>query len=113
MEWLKQLLHEDPFTQQVDQMDPYQLKRLRGMPNFAQNQQMQDYLGPREHQQFMRELVQTNPMAAYGAMAGAPAYTGMKAMGMAPGGTGEAMTSKPSLEELIRALRGYMAGQGR
>ena len=113
MEWLKQLLHEDPFTQQVDKMDPYQLLKLRSMPQFAKDQQMQNYLGPREHQQFMREMSQTDPVAATAALAAAPGYTGMKAMGMAPGGTGASLTSQPSLEELIRALRGYMAGQGK
>ena len=94
----------------ANQSDPYSMMRLRTDPRFARDQSMQDYLGPLEHQQFGRELGQTSPLQGGLATAAAAPYSAGKALGFAPGGTGESLTSRPSLEEVLRMALGY--GQG-
>lgn len=94
----------------ANQSDPYSMMRLRTDPRFARDQSMQDYLGPLEHQQFGRELGQTSPLQGGLATAAAAPYSLGKSLGFSPGGTGEALTSRPSLEEVLRMALGY--GQG-
>jgi len=94
-----------------------EMQRLRENPRFAQNQGMQDYLAPPEHQAFMRGVTGENPMMG-SLLAGAAApYEGAKAMapGMVnrmAGGGGPAMQSNPQLLSLLMALKGYQQGTG-
>jgi len=90
--------------------DPYMIEQLRKKKQFAQNQSMQNFLAPAEHQQFMKDTMQANPMQGLAATMGIPAYTGAKMMGYAPGGTGDAKTSQGSIDEILRALLGARQG---
>jgi len=98
--------------------DPYAMHRMRNDPRFSQNQEMQNYLAPKEHQQFMREMTGQNPMmGALGAGATGPySMAKMAAPGLTSAMAGEGrmpgapLPSRPSMEEIMRALRGF--GQG-
>jgi hypothetical protein len=77
----------------------------------APNDQLtQDLLAPKEHGQFMEETTAKSPMTGTAAMAMAVPYTAAKALGFAPGGTGEAKTSRASVDELFGAAEGYGRG---
>lgn len=91
------------------------LANLRDDPRVAKNQSFQNYMGPFEHQQFMRQLSAQDPVAGMGAGMMTTPYTAAKmaAPGLTSalaGGGGEALPSQPSLEEIIRSMQGM--GQG-
>lgn len=88
--------------------DPYGVQRLRAA--HAQDQGMQDLLGPIEHQQFMEEVTRRNPLLGTILMGGSIPYTALKAVGLPLGGTGEMKSSRPSLDEIFRAWDGYRRG---
>jgi hypothetical protein len=80
----------------------------------APNDQLtQDLVAPKEHSQFMEETTANNPVQGTAAMLAAPAYSAAKALGFAPGGTGEAKTSRASVDELFAAGTGYVKGMKR
>jgi hypothetical protein len=77
------------------------------------DQLTQDLLGPKEHEQFMEETTAKNPVQGTAAMAMAAPYSAAKALGFAPGGTGEAKTSRASMDEIFGAATGYAKGMKR
>ena len=104
---------------------------LRRDPRFAQDQHMQNILGPLQHQQRMREAAQDQMWALPSYALATPAYSGVKKAAevlpsnpMIPGsGLGDLMrllqnsvsdggskASQASLEEILRAYMGM--GQG-
>jgi len=98
-----------PLSEFLD--DSYAANRMRrAAPN---DQGLQDALGPVEHEQFMREVTQRSPVLGTLLAAGLPVYTALKAIGIPVGGTGEMLTSRPSLEEMLAGWRGYGQGMGR
>ena len=80
-----------------------ELLRLRAM--FDGDNEMQAMLGPMEHEAFAREQVEDDPWRGVPAMlAGIPAYTAAKALGLHGG------RSPASMNEIAQAYRGV--GQG-
>jgi hypothetical protein len=79
----------------------------------SNDQLSQDLLGPKEHEQFMEETTAKNPVQGTAAMAMAAPYSAAKALGFAPGGTGEMKTSRASVDELFAAGTGYVKGMKR
>ena len=77
-----------------------------------QDQSWQDYWGPIEHEQFVREVTKSNPLLGTLLAAGSIPYTLLKAGGVNLGGTGETLTSRPSLQEVLTGMRGYGGGLG-
>ena len=74
------------------------------------DQLTQDLVAPKEHKQFMQEITERNPVQGTAAMLAAPAYSAAKALGINVAGTGEAKTSKASVDELFAAAEGYGRG---
>ena len=91
--------------------DPYSAYRLRRESPLDQG--VQDRLGPLEHEQFMAEVTARSPLLGTLLAAGLPVYTVLKMMGIPVGGTGEMLTSRPSLEEMMAGWRGYGRGMKR
>jgi hypothetical protein len=58
----------------------------------------------------MREVTRRNPALGTLLAAGLPFYTALKMVGVPVGGTGEMLTSRPSLEEVLAGWRGYGSG---
>jgi hypothetical protein len=89
-------------------------RSMRYDPTNARNQQMQDYLGPLAAQDFARDAVNKGDVGGMVASAGSPAYVAGKAV--APRtmdrmfGEGEALQSKPSMDQIARAYRGLIMG---
>ena len=88
--------------------DPYRMYRIR--TRAPQDQLTQDLAGPGEHKQFMQETTERSLVQGTAAMIGTPFYSAAKALGIAPGGTGEAKTSRASLDEVFAAGEGYAKG---
>jgi hypothetical protein len=74
------------------------------------DQLTQDLVAPREHKQFMQEITERNPVQGTATMAMAVPYSAAKALGVTAGGTGEAKTSRASVDELFAAAEGYGRG---
>jgi hypothetical protein len=84
------------------------------------NQQTQDDLAPLEHEQFVREVTQRNPVAGAAVMIGSSAYSGAKMLAESGSsaaqqlvksvGTREAKTSKASMAEIGGAMYGFGRG---
>ena len=88
--------------------DLYGAYRLRG--RYPGDQAWQDLVGPIEHGQFMEEVTRSSPLLGTLLAAGLPLYTVLKMTGLAPGGTGEMKTSRPSLAEIFSGFEGYGRG---
>lgn len=88
--------------------DPYGVYRAR--KTRPQDQEFQDDLGPEEHRQMLEEISKRNPALGTILALFAPLYSLGKMIGVNLGGTGEMLTSRPSLEEIGGAWTGY--GQG-
>lgn len=107
--------------------DLYRMYRVRTQ---APNDQLtQDLAGPAEHKQFVREVTQRDPVGGAVVAALSAGYTGLKylaeseskskrssAIGMAAqtlvnaAGTGEAKTSRASVDEVFAAGEGFVSG---
>lgn len=91
-------------------------RSMRYSPSNAGSQVMQDYLGPLAAFDFAKQAGATGDIGGIVASAGAPAYTGLKAV--APKlasdwfGTGEALTSAASLDQVQNAWGGLAEGFG-
>lgn len=79
---------------------------------FAGDQDMQNLLGPVEHKQFLQEVTKTDPLLGTILLAAAPAYTGLKALGINVSDDKTTLTSAPSMDEIFAALDGYLRGLG-
>jgi hypothetical protein len=87
------------------QLSHDELLRLRAM--FNGDDDMQAMLGPMEHEAFAREYTEENPWLGPPAMlAGVPAYTAAKALGLHGG------RSPASMNEIAQAYRGVGEGLG-
>jgi hypothetical protein len=86
----------------------YRMYHIRA--NAPNDQLTQDLAGPGEHRQFMEEITSQSPMQGTATMAMAIPYSAAKTLGMAPGGTGEAKTSRASMDEIFAAGEGYWEG---
>jgi hypothetical protein len=92
------LVNRQPLTQA-------ELLDLRRM--FDGDDRMQAILGPMEHEAFAREYTEENPWIGAPAMvAGIPAYTAAKALGLHGG------RSPASINEIAQAYRGVGEGLG-
>lgn len=84
--------------------DPYFYYNLRNQ--LPRNDPRQAALGPLEHEQFVQEAVQQNPLMALPmGLVGIPGYTLGKAAGMIQG-----TRSPASLDELLAGYRGLWTG---
>lgn len=92
----------------ADDSDAY--GRYRDRLKAPNDQLTQDTLAPLEHEQFVRETTARNPLVGTAVTAAAFPYAASKALGFAPGGTGEAKTSRASTDEIGAALHGYVGG---
>ena len=88
--------------------EPYSAYNLR--KRYPQDQGWQDLLGPLEHRQFVEEVTKRNPVLGAILLGFSPGYTGLKALGLNLGGTGEMKSSKPSLDEILGAFEGFRRG---
>lgn len=87
---------------------------------------MQNYLAPLAHQAFVRSETKANPAVGAGLVALSPVYNALKVIMKTGGptsslmakqlvegaGTGQALTSEPSLESIFRAIQGFGEGIG-
>lgn len=99
---------------------------LRYSKSNAQNQEMQNYLAPLAHQAFVRAETKDNPVVGAGLVAMSPIYNILKLIMKTGGptsstiarqlvesaGTGQALTSDPSVESIFRAIKGFQEGLG-
>lgn len=88
--------------------DPYQFYRLR--QQYAQDQGMQNLIGPLEHRDFMQEVTKQDPFMGALLATAAPFYTAMKALGVNVGDDKSSLTSQPSMDEVFGAWTGFARG---
>jgi hypothetical protein len=85
-------------------------REMRYSPSLAQRQDMQNYLGPLAAQDFAADARRTGDVGGMVAAVGSPLYALIKAaspeLASKLFGTGGAVPSEASLEQVLRAWRG-------